>query len=177
MLQLDCPKKQAKDQKRLLVNISKIHTSFENEHPDKKIGFSTFALLRPKWCILVGAAGTYVCVCTYHQNVKIMLGAMNSPTDYKQIMEICVCNLENPDCVLQHCDSCPDSLVLKEFFVKELLKTFGCDDTIRFNQWVSTDRGQFVEQESAFDDFVDDLVEKFLKLTEHHYIGKQQRIF
>ena len=95
-----------------------------------------------------------------------MLVAMNSPIDYKQIMEICVCNLENPDCMLQHCDSCPDSSVLKEFFVKELFKTCGCDDTLRFNQWDSTDRSQSLEQESAFVDFVDDLVEKFLKLTD-----------
>ena len=55
--------------------------------------------------------------------------------------------------------------------MKELLKTFECDDTIRFNQWVSTD-SQFKEQESAFDGFIDDLVKKFLKLTEHHYIAK-----
>ena len=101
-----------------------------------------------------------------------MLVAMNSPIDYKQIMELCVRNLENPDCMLRHCDDCPDSLVLKEFFVKELLKTFEHDDTIRFNQWASTDRGQLVEQESPFDDFVG----KFLKLTEHNYIAKQQQI-
>ena len=61
--------------------------------------------------------------------------------------------------------------------MKELLKTFEHDDTIRFNQWVSTDRGQLVEQESAFDDFVDDLIEKFLKLTEGYHIAKQQQIF
>ena len=102
---------------------------------------------------------------------------MNSPLDYKQIIELCICNLENHDCMLRHCDNCPDSSDLKEFFVKELLKTFERDDTIWFNQWVSTDRSQLVEQESAFDDFVDNLVKKFLKLTEHHYIAKQQRIF
>ena len=55
---------------------------------------------------------------------------MNSPLDYKQIMELCVCNLENHDCMLRHCDNCPDSSDLKEFFVKELLKTFERDDTI-----------------------------------------------
>ena len=57
------------------------------------------------------------------------------------------------------------------------MKTFEHDDTLRFNQWVSTDRSQLVEQESAFDDFVDDLVEKFLRLTEHYCIPKQQSEF
>ena len=67
--------------------------------------------------------------------------------------------------------------MLKEFVVNELLKMIDCDGTIRFSQWVSTDRSQLVEQESEFDDFIDDLVEKFVKLTEHHYIAKKQSIF
>ena len=74
--------------------------------------------------------------------------------------------------VIACCNDCPNSLVLKIFFVKELLKTFEHDDTIRFSQWFSTDRSQFVRQEIAFDDFVNYLVEKFLKLTENHYIAK-----
>ena len=67
--------------------------------------------------------------------------------------------------------------MLKEFFVNELLKTIDRDDTIRFSQWVSTDRSQLVEQESEFNDFIDDLVEKFVKLIEHHYIAKKQSEF
>ena len=74
--------------------------------------------------------------------------------------------------VIACCNDCPNSLVLKIFFVKELLKTFEHDDTIRFSQWFSTDRSQFVRQEIAFGDFVNYLLEKFLKLTEHHYIAK-----
>ena len=39
-------KTKTKVQKRLLLaNISEIQTSFKNGHPDKKIGFSTYALL------------------------------------------------------------------------------------------------------------------------------------
>ena len=48
-------------------------------------------ILYPRRC-----RGThYVCVCTYHQNVKLMLAPMNSPIDYRQIMELCVCNLDS----------------------------------------------------------------------------------
>ena len=79
-------KTKIKKQKRLLLsNISEIYVQFKKENPDKKIGFSTFPLLRPKWCIPVGVAGTYnVCVCTYHQNVKLMLVAMNSSSNYRK---------------------------------------------------------------------------------------------
>ena len=68
-------KTKTKVQKRLLLaNISEIQTSSKNEHPDKKIGFWAFAILRPKWCIAVGAAGTHnVCVFTCYQNVKLVI--------------------------------------------------------------------------------------------------------
>ena len=41
-----------------------------------KIGFSKFAKIRPKECILAVESGThavYVCVCTVHQNTKLMM--------------------------------------------------------------------------------------------------------
>src|SRR6185437_2242044 len=62
-------------QKRLvLCDLKDLHTAYLDrvkENPQLKIGFSTFAKLRPKWCVLAGSPGTHsVCVCTYHQNVK-----------------------------------------------------------------------------------------------------------
>ena len=60
-----------KVQKRLLLaSISEIYANFKAEFPSLKIGFSTFTLLRPKWCMPVGAAGSHVCVCTYHQTLS-----------------------------------------------------------------------------------------------------------
>ena len=43
---------------------------------DDKIGLSKFAELRLKWCRTVGQSGSHVCVCTYHQNVKLILSAV-----------------------------------------------------------------------------------------------------
>ena len=48
----------------LLVNISEIYANSEAEFPSLKIGFSTFALLCPKWCMPVGVAGWQ---CVYMQ--------------------------------------------------------------------------------------------------------------
>ena len=52
----------------------------------------------------------------------------------------------------------PDLSVLRSFLRKELLKIIDPDETIQFNQWVSTDRSQLVKEESEFDDFIEDLV-------------------
>ena len=62
-------------QKHLVVcNLKEAFKHFRNVHPSIKIGSSKFAELQPKQCVLAGSAGTYsVCVCTIHQNVKLMM--------------------------------------------------------------------------------------------------------
>ena len=109
-----------KKQKQLLLsNISEIYAPFKKENPDRKIGFSTFTLLCLKWCIPVGVAGTHiVCVCTYHQSVKLMLIVMNSSHNYRQIRETCVCDVDNYDCMMGF----PGSISVKVIFEKRIVK-------------------------------------------------------
>ena len=56
------------EQKRLvLCMLKELYQLFKERHPGIKVGFSTFATLRLKWCVLAGSVGTpVVCVCTIH---------------------------------------------------------------------------------------------------------------
>ena len=46
------------EQKRLLLcTLKELHTLFKIDHPEFSIGFSTFAKLRPKHCIIAGSSG------------------------------------------------------------------------------------------------------------------------
>ncbi len=74
-LSINVEGKKVKIQKRLiLANLKEVYAQFKQNYPDKKIGFSKFAMLRPKECVLVGASGTHqVCVCTIHNNLKLMM--------------------------------------------------------------------------------------------------------
>ena len=67
---------------------------------------------------------------------------------------MCVCDVDNYDCMMGHCDDCPDPS-----FSNELLKIIDSDEKTQFSQWVSTDRSQLVEEESEFDDFIENLVQ------------------
>lgn len=59
--------------KLILSNLKELYETFKKEST-LKIGFTKFTLLRPQHCVLAGSAGTHtVCVCVYHQNVKLML--------------------------------------------------------------------------------------------------------
>ena len=68
-------------QKRLVLsNLKEVYHLFKEKYPTTTVGFSKFAELRPKQCVLAGASGTHsVCVCTIHQNVKLMMNGGKIP--------------------------------------------------------------------------------------------------
>ena len=126
--------KKVQKQKRLLLNnLKEMHSAYKSKY-GPEIGFSKFCNLRPKWCVTVGAAGTHsVCVCTYHQNVKLMLAAIEIPDNYKDLMKIIVCNIESKDCMLQRCDQCPSTQLLEDYLDSYFIwADFGPDDHIEF---------------------------------------------
>ena len=61
-------------QKRLVLCNLKEYHQFKVLHPGVNVGFSKFAQLTPKECVLAGKTGTHiVCVCVTHQNAKLMM--------------------------------------------------------------------------------------------------------
>ena len=60
-------------QKRLILsNLNELYANFKSKCISTSTGFSQFCELQPKWCVLAGSSGTHsVCVCTYHQNMKL----------------------------------------------------------------------------------------------------------
>lgn len=62
-------------QKRpILSNLRELYEHFKERHPGYRVGFSKFATLRPKDCVLAGSSETHtVCVCCMHQNVNLMM--------------------------------------------------------------------------------------------------------
>lgn len=163
-------------QKRLLLsNLKEIHQHFTTENPGVKVGFSTFATLRPKWCVPVGASGTRnVCVCTYHQNVKLMLSCIDKSLDYKELLKLCVCDVNNENCMLHHCDSCPDKSVAENYLKEIVSRKYEENNVIKYKQWVSTDRSNLEDKEEFTDDFINLLADMLQKLTEHHFTAKSQ---
>ncbi|KAJ8935241.1 hypothetical protein NQ314_012916 [Rhamnusium bicolor] len=66
--------------KLILCNLKELYQNFKTQYDSVPIRFSKFASLRPAHCILAGSSGTHVvCVCTIHQNVKLMLEGCNFP--------------------------------------------------------------------------------------------------
>ena len=168
-------------QKRLVLsNLKELYQHFKDKHPSVKIGFSKFAELRPRYCVLAGASGTHsVCVCTIHQNVKLMILGAKLPElsssefkTYHHFLARIICNPPLPQCHLGECDSCPGVEEIKEYLIDHNMI-----ENITFKQWTSVDRSSLETITMSADEFTELFSEKLEALCPHSFIATQQSRF
>jgi hypothetical protein len=168
-------------QKRLLLaNLNEIYIEFKQKYPEVKIGFSKFCEIRPKWCLTVGASGTHsVCVCTIHQNVKLLLAAIPKfDSDYKELLELVVCDPSSRSCNLHLCDLCPGKQAIQTVVENHFKDNdMEMDDEITYMQWVSTDRTQMESCTESLQEFVKEVADQMEVLRTHNFIAKSQSSF
>ena len=166
----------------ILCNLKELYTAFKDKHPDLKISFSKFASLRPKWCITVGPKGTHsVCMCTAHQNVKLLSSSVNLSNGYHELLERLVCDRNSKECMIHCCESCPGVNAVKKFSEGELMKADDdgqVDDhddvEIPFQQWTTSDRVELISCTLPLDEFNKQLCEQLDEITSHSFIVRAQ---
>lgn len=174
-------------QKRLLLfDLKSLFALFQEKNPNLKIGLSTFAKLRPKYCIFAGASGTHnVCVCTIHENCKLMLDAISIEkitadstmklTNYRDCISHMVCDKPSEKCYLNDCQNCVNSDQLYSHLRNVLDKNFV--QMVEFSIWTGTDRCTLLTSKMQIDDFLEELFQKLLVLKSHSFITKKQHEF
>ena len=80
-----------------------------------------------------------VCVCSAHQNVVLLVDAMDWDLTYKDLIKKIVCNPERYKCMMHWCKSCPGTAPLKEFLDQEL-NEHEYDEEFNCCQWDFSDR-------------------------------------
>ena len=181
-------------QKRLiLLTVYEAFLLFKEKFPEIKLGFSKFAEARPKNIVLPGSAGTHnVCVCTYHQNPKLMISnsqigskkefktllgdvdgdSYSGEIKYQHLVSKILCNPPREECWLNSCKQCEDTSVLE----KKLISIFAKLDVdeVTYKQWQSTDRTELVTITESTADFVQSLIAKIQVLKVHMFIHDMQ---
>ena len=117
-------KRNIHQQKRhILCNLNELFRPFKEQNPTVSLGFSKFCSLSPKWCVLAGSAGTHaICVCTIHQNMKLLLEPLN--VKYQDLMKYIVCNTSSRECMIHRCPNCPKSSGQLEKFLSTCFHSF-----------------------------------------------------
>lgn len=130
-------------QKRLIMgNLKEIFILFKESYSNIAIGFSKFAELRPKQCLLAGATGTHtICLCVAHQNFKLLLDCIKNykllqkDVSYRDCLAKIICKSPTENCHLNKCQNCPGVSILMENIKmateeKNLI-------SLKYRQWVT----------------------------------------
>ena len=103
----------------LLLDLKGLYEVYKETYKAAAVSFSKFAQLRPKYCILARGSGTHcVCVCTIHENCKLILDAIDLEkitadskfpmSNYKDCLTQITCKNPTEKCHLWNCKSCSD---------------------------------------------------------------------
>lgn len=130
----------AKQRRLILMNLKEAYAVFKEQHINLKVGFSKFASLRPPECILaLDTAGTHsVCVCMYHQNVKLIFESMKrifGVDSYRVLFKRMMCAEPSDECFLNECEQCPGVKEMEKYLC-EIMTAIEIE-SVTFKQWIT----------------------------------------
>ena len=112
-----------------------------------------------------------VCVCSAHQNVMLLVDAMDWNLTYKDLIKKIIYNPESNKCIMHQCESCPGTATLREFLDQELNEH---EDDQKFNycQWDTTDPAILTTFTGTYEEYREALIDAINDLTRHSHITK-----
>lgn len=156
--------------RHILHNLKELYEMFRQEYPTRKVGLTTFSMLRPKQCVWPGhLQHQVVCVCEIHKNFDFLLKAARCTHKTAEIVEAAVCG--NDDCHLGLCGACPKYDDIGDDLFG------GIDneaDEISYLQWLHTDRTEIKQLTSNIEDFKEIVRNYIPKIIEHEFYTKRQ---
>lgn len=100
-------------QKRFLVmTMKEAYSLFLQDNPNHPIGLSTFCSLRPEYVCLSRDFPHNVCICKYHENVRLLLDCIaktvsgDIPTHFRDFIDTVVCDQDHEECMFRKCLQC-----------------------------------------------------------------------
>ena len=68
-----------------------------------------------------------MCVCTVHQNLKLMLSAIGLDSKYHDLIEMIACNHDAKVCMVHLCEKCPGVGPVEQYLKNQIQPIDGGD--------------------------------------------------
>ena len=91
-----------------------------------------------------------MCMCI-PTKCQLMVSAICHDLNYKDLMSMCVCGVNNKDCMLHRCDEWPDICNFESFIQRKVAEKHHDATEIKFKLWKST----LEDEELDVDEFVE----------------------
>lgn len=166
-----------KIQKRyLFLTLGESYQHYKEEYPrDAKIGFTRFCELRPKHVFLRAETPENLCLCIYHENMKLLLtsvpGISNSTGD---LIRNVVCNENEMKCMMSECNVCGNARKYDQYIDSAFPDLSDAD--ITYQQWIKDEEGHTSRKKmcGSVTEVLDTLRGKLPQFLKHAFINKRQ---
>lgn len=157
----------------MLMSLREAYSQFQKSHPTITIGLSKFSEFRPKHIKLFDKIPHNVCVCSYHENIRLLLLALKSstklPTEFSDFVNVVVCESSSKECMSNQCSSCRNKIF--NFKPDSDLE----NQPIKYMQWQKADnKTDKVEILSTVKETFDELVNQLKPFLIHTFIKRNQ---
>ncbi|KAK2722416.1 hypothetical protein QYM36_002827 [Artemia franciscana] len=115
-----------------------------------------------------------VCIDPLKKHKKPIKNAVKIEESYKDLIKMLVCNVENNECMLRHCDNCLSYDALIEYLTAKLSEDYDLEEEIIISQCFNTDRTEMVKQSISVESCISSLSKSVENLIPHSYITKSQ---
>ena len=154
----------------MLVSLKEAHNCFIKTHSEYKIGLSKFCDVRPKNIKLFDHIPHNVCVCCYHENVRLLLLALKEHTelctDFQGFIDQVTCDSSQKPCMSNERSCCRNKI---DDFIPE-----NPADVIKFHQWLTNDKIEKVEILGTVADAFSSLKKQLRAFLIHTYVKRKQ---
>lgn len=117
------------------MSLKEAYSKLSEQHPDVKIGLSKFCELRPQNVKLFDHIPHHVCVCSYHENVRLLLLALKEHTslavEFRAFINQVTCDSSPKKCMSSECDDCKN-------LIDDFTPTSAA--TVSYQQWQNNDK-------------------------------------
>ena len=159
----------------MLMSLGEAYNLFNKEDDMPTCSLSKFCELRPKHVLLFDKIPHNVCVCAYHENIRLMLIALKShtspeiPCDMSSFVDAIVCNSNSKECMTGACGDCARNVHLYKPKISD-------PDTssITYSQWQD---GEKVEIPATIEDALHELQRMVPSFLVHVYVKRAQASF
>ena len=90
----------------MCFTISETCKLFCDNNPAVKISHTSFYNQKPDFIQLQAETPVNTCSCTYQENIQLLISAVDTLSDISGLINGIVCDKNNPNCVMQKCETC-----------------------------------------------------------------------
>ena len=155
----------------MMMSLRGAYNKFIEQHSTTKMNLSKFCELRPPNVKLFDHLPHQVCLCSYHENVRLLLVALREhsslSTEFSSFIEQVTCDATSKKCMTRECSTCVD--LIDEFAPQS------SSVILQDYQWKSTDsRIEKVVMTDTVDAVFNELKKQLSIFLLHTFVKRKQ---